>query len=271
LYLILAYGLAWIVWIPVALTRQDYQESPLLLAAVLVGVFGPGMAGIIVTWRERGRSGLRDFWRRATDFRRIRARWYLIILLLYPALQLLAIAISLLAGNDWQAPALLQQVAAQPIQAPIVLILYFLQAGLEELGWRGYMLDRVQPGRGPLRASLVVGLFHAFWHLPTFWIVGTNQIEMGFRLDFLLFVLTATATSFYETWSYYGNGRSTMAATLLHTVGNLLIDLCTEGPGTFQFRTFSLLIVAGAVMIAGVWAWRGRGYALSERRSSPAA
>jgi hypothetical protein len=102
----------------------------------------------------------------------------------------------------------------------------------------------------------MVGLFHAFWHLPTFWIVGTNQIEMGFGLDFVLFVATATATSFYETWSYNDNNRSTMAATLLHTVGNLLIDLCTEGPGTFQFRTFSLLIVAGAAVIGLVMARR---------------
>ena len=48
LYLVLAYAFAWVVWIPVALTGQDYQSSPLLLVTVLVGVFGPGLAGALL-------------------------------------------------------------------------------------------------------------------------------------------------------------------------------------------------------------------------------
>jgi hypothetical protein len=31
-YLLLAYGLTWLFWIPIALTRTDYQTSPILLA-----------------------------------------------------------------------------------------------------------------------------------------------------------------------------------------------------------------------------------------------
>ena len=62
LFLGLAYALAWVFWIPVAMTRQDYQGSPVLLIAVLVGVFGPGIAGIILTYVENGRKGGKDFW-----------------------------------------------------------------------------------------------------------------------------------------------------------------------------------------------------------------
>ena len=49
LYLLLACSLSWVFWIPVALTGQDYQSSPFLLLLVLVGVFGPGVAGIVLT------------------------------------------------------------------------------------------------------------------------------------------------------------------------------------------------------------------------------
>ena len=31
-FIILAYSIAWVCWIPVAVTRQDYQSSPLLLS-----------------------------------------------------------------------------------------------------------------------------------------------------------------------------------------------------------------------------------------------
>jgi hypothetical protein len=36
LYLLLAYGLTWLLWIPVAPTRQDYQTSPILFAVMLL-------------------------------------------------------------------------------------------------------------------------------------------------------------------------------------------------------------------------------------------
>jgi hypothetical protein len=118
------------------------------------------------------------------------------------------------------------------------------------------MLERVQPAWGPLGGSLVVGIFHAFWHLPTFWIVGTNQIEMGFGVDFVLFVTMATSLSFYWTLCYNDNRRSTLAVTLLHWTSNLSVDLLTDGPGTAAFRIHIWLTVLGALVIGAVWARR---------------
>ena len=100
LYLFLAYSLAWIFWIPVALTRQDYQQSPLLMGIVFLGVFGPGMAGIILTYRELGQQGGRDFWRRVFDFRRISLKWAVLILLLYPTMHLISIMVNAWLGGD---------------------------------------------------------------------------------------------------------------------------------------------------------------------------
>ena len=98
-YLFLAYGLTWIFWIPVALTRQDYQQSPLLLAVVFLGVFGPGIAGILMTYHEQGKEGGQDFWRRVFDFRRISLKWYALILLLFPALHMISIGINAWLGG----------------------------------------------------------------------------------------------------------------------------------------------------------------------------
>ena len=67
----------------------------------------------------------------------------------------------------------------------------------------------------------MVGLIHAFWHLPLFWVVGTNQIKMGFGTDFWIFVAFVLTSSVFSAWCYLGNGRSIMAAALLHTAGNL--------------------------------------------------
>lgn len=48
-YVILAHGLTWLFWIPVALAGRDYQASPLLLLLTFVGVFEPGLAVIVIT------------------------------------------------------------------------------------------------------------------------------------------------------------------------------------------------------------------------------
>lgn len=259
LYLLLAYGLAWLLWIPVALTGRDYQSSPLLLLVMFAGVFGPGLAGIFLTYAREGKEGRRDFWQRAFDPRRIRPRWYVLIVVLWPVLHGVRIGVSRLLGASMPDPPLLRDVTAKPATVPILLILYLLQAGLEELGWRGYMLERVQPAWGPLGGSLVVGISHAFWHLPTFWIVGTNQIEMGFGLDFLLFIAAGVSFSFYATWCYNGNARSTLAVTLLHSTGNLCVDGCTDGPGTLGYRVYTVLMVLGAVAIPAMSARRSSG------------
>ena len=66
-YLLLAYGWAWAWCIPVILTRKDYQESPVLFVTVFMAIFGPGLAGILMTYREGNREARREFWRRLVD------------------------------------------------------------------------------------------------------------------------------------------------------------------------------------------------------------
>jgi uncharacterized protein len=256
LYLILAYGLTWLFWIPVALTKQDYQESPLLLAVVFIGVFGPGIAGITLTYREQGKEGGWDFWRRVYEFRRISLKWYALILLLFPALHLTSIAINHWLGGEPPQFAFVKEAIAMPTGILTVTILYLLQSTLEELGWRGYMLDRLQAIWKPTAASLVLGVVHALWHLPLFWIVGTNQSRYLSVTAFALFVAFVTSGSFFNTWCYNDNRRSTLAVILLHTVANLSLDtFLLPGTGEYIFKTATAV---SAVIIVIAWSLPAR-------------
>jgi CAAX protease family protein len=250
LYLLLAYGWTWLWLIPVALTRRDYQSSPLLLVIVFIGIFGPGLAGILLTYREGGREKVDDFWRRALDFRRIRPFWIGIILLLWPAMHLLANLTSKAMGGELPTSELAGQLKSQLFIIPVVVVLYFVQAGLEDLGWRGYMLERLLQRWSPVTSSLLVGISHAFWHIPFFLIVGTGQMKIGFGVNFLLFISQAVVFSIYATWCYVGNRHSTLAAILLHTVGNLCNDIFTLQPGTMKFPIYTLFMVLGSFVIS---------------------
>jgi membrane protease YdiL (CAAX protease family) len=223
----------------------------LLLAVVFLGVFGPGIAGIFMTYREQGKEGGRDFWRRVFDFRRISPKWYALIVLFFPALHLIAISINHWLGGDPPEFAFIKEALAMPAGILTVTILYLLQSALEELGWRGYMLDRLQAIWKPTIASLVLGIFHALWHLPLFWVVGTNQSRYLSVTEFVLFVAWVTSGSFYNTWCYNDNRRSTLAVILFHTVTNLALDTFLL-PGTGEY-IFKIVTVVGAVLIAIIW------------------
>lgn len=257
-YLLLSYGLAWLFWIPVALTGKDYQASPLLLFAVFIGVFGPGIAGIILTYAEQGKEGGLDFWRRMFDFSRIRKRWYLIILFLWPLMHIVAIVLNQLFGGEFPESEFAKQLAAQPLAIPMAIIMYFLQAALEELGWRGYLLEKLQKNNSLIKSSLFIGLFHTFWHLPLFLVVGTNQIKMGFGIDFVFFVISAVTATFYFSWCYMENAHSTLAVTLFHTAGNLSLDIFDPNPATLKQRVFVMLMVLGALGIINSWSKQER-------------
>ncbi len=253
LYLLLAYGWTALWVIPVAVSRRDYQGSPLLLALVFIGIFGPGLAGIYLTYRQDDRAGRDDFWRRATDTHRIHLRWIIFMLVLWPVMHLSANWLSAALGSAPPPSELAGQVARQPLFLVVVVVLYFLQSLLEDLGWRGYMLEKLLHTWRPPMAALLVGIFHAFWHLPFFFVVGTNQMKMGLGLDFWLFVAQAVSFSFYATWSYVGNSHSTLAAIVLHTIGNLCNDFLTLAPGTPKFQIYTAFMIIGALLICLNW------------------
>ncbi len=250
-FVFLAYGITWFFWIPVVLAKLDYQTSPILLALMFLGASGPGIAGIALTYRELGKEGGRDFWHRVVDFRRISPRWVALILLLFPTLHLGSIAIHHWLGGNPPEFAFIKEAIAMPAGLLAITILYLLQATLEELGWRGYMLDRMQTMWKPGMASIVLGMVHALWHLPLFWIVGTNQNRYRSSIDFVLFVAFVLTGSVFSTWCYNDNHRSTLAVILLHTVANLSLDTFLL-PGTGE-RIFKIVAALGAAVILIAW------------------
>jgi membrane protease YdiL (CAAX protease family) len=257
-YLLLAYGWAWLLWIPVALTRTDYQSSSLLVLVLLLGVFGPGVAGILLTYRDRDPVQRSLFWKRLLDWRRVAGRWVIFMLIVWPALHSLANLLAGYFGSPPPASELLAQVAAQPAFAMLVVALYFLQAALEDLGWRGYMGEQLLRSTGPGTTAALVGIFHAFWHLPLFFIVGTNQATIGLGPDFWLFVVQAVAFSFFATWCYVDNAHSTLAAILLHTVANLSNDIFTLAGGTLKFQLYTMLMILAALALQALMSRSGK-------------
>ncbi|TYL35859.1 CPBP family intramembrane metalloprotease domain-containing protein, partial [Natronococcus pandeyae] len=182
--------------------------------------------------------------------RRIGLRWYAVILLLFPALNGLALLLGTLAGDSVPAFERAAEFAADPVSLlPYAVFMVIFGPLPEELGWRGYALDGLQARWNALGASLILGVAWAAWHVPLFFMIGTYQAELGvLTLPFWEFIFGATITSVLYTWIYNHTGRSILGAVLFHFSGNFSGELVPLGPiGSHVPTVLTLLVVVGVV------------------------
>ena len=90
-----------------------------------------------------------------------------------------------------------------------------LQAG-EEIGWRGYALPRLADRFGLARASLMLGLLWACWHLPLFLLPG----HPNYGQSFPTFLLGGVGLSVAIAWLYANSKGSVLLPMLMHSAVN---------------------------------------------------
>jgi membrane protease YdiL (CAAX protease family) len=220
------------------------------------GIAGPAVAAIALLYLEGRPAQREDFWDRVFELKRLRPRWLAAIFLLYPVLTAIGI------GIDWvlsgRTPGI--DLLARLLANPLVLLAYagfilLLGPVPEELGWRGYALDRLQLRGSPLNASLLLGVAWVAWHLPQFFIAGTYQHGLGIgTVEFWLFVVTAIALSVLMTWIYDHTDRSVLSAIVVHAIVNFTRATVTVSVAAEIARTLLLVLLAAVVAVS----WRRR-------------
>jgi membrane protease YdiL (CAAX protease family) len=155
-----------------------------------------------------------------------------VVLLFSPLCALLAIGAGHLTGDGLSEVGTISELMSNPARIILFLIFSMLFGPLpEELGWRGYALDRLQERHSALISSLLLGAMWSLWHLPLFLMEGTYQRsefrsgEIWFVLNFIVSILALTIVM---TWVYNNTKRSILSAILIHFMGNLtgeILDL----------------------------------------------
>jgi uncharacterized protein len=249
----LTFVLSWTAWIAAAFTGQTSMQFPTVLLFIAGGC-GPSIAGAYLIYRNTDRTARRDLWIRLLDFRRLSPAWAILGLLGLPATALAGIALNAALGGVRPAYTVLPIVAAQPLVLLSLAGMALIAGPLaEELGWRGYALDRLLLRWGRGRAGPLLGVIWWAWHLPLFWLQGTTHNRMGLgTADFWLFLVNTVAISVLITWAYTANRRSVLAAVLIHFSYNFMYTLLDpfQGPVWWFQSLFGLLLVAAVVTVA---------------------
>jgi membrane protease YdiL (CAAX protease family) len=246
-YLAVAVGGTWLFWLP-AIALGVRFDSAVGLVLLLVGLAVPGVAGIAfvyLVYDERGRS---DFWNRVVNPRRVGLRWLVVILLVPLGIGVLAGVADLLLGGTGPAWGEgVTEFGVNPLAILPALFFATLPPILEELGWRGYALDRLQLKWSAVSASLILGVVWALWHLPLFFIEGSFQHDaVGFATTgFWLFMAGIVALSFAFTWIYNNTERSILGIIVLHGWVNFTAEVIVVPDPLYYGLWF---VLAGAIV-----------------------
>lgn len=204
-----------------------------------------------MTWLTLGREAMVTLFKRYFLWR-VGWQWWIVALLLLPALQLTSVLLTpWLTGvpADFTHPMIREVI---PLDAPLLALvvpwLFFeVFTNGEEIGWRGYVLPRLQTKHSALVASLIVGLIWSVWHLPKF--VGTG---LSGERSFFWFTLAHLALAILYTWLYNNARGSLLLVVLCHATQNtagLFLPVQFAVPGGIERNVLVVLYIAAALAV----------------------
>lgn len=236
LFFMATYGWTWFFWGMAYLMGVSGETEGILgPSLILLGLAGPMVMSMTSLYLNHSKEEQREYWKRIADFKRISFKWWLLILFLMPAITIFA---GYLSGHweHYRFASILPSLGLTIFVTPLVPF-------LEELGWRGYVLDCLQKRYSALASSLILGTAWALWHLPVFFLKGSVFSLAGVgSLAFWLYFVNLVTLSVLFTWIYNNTERSILSAIIFHTILEIM--------GHFDFwPAFSSKVVYNSVLL----------------------
>jgi membrane protease YdiL (CAAX protease family) len=175
--------------------------------------------------------------------------WYLLALLLVPALRLLSVPFNRLLGWEMISdPVLTGGLVGVAGPMAISFLYTAIAAGgmNEETGWTGFALPGLQARHSPLVASVIPWFFWILWHMPLHFAGVWNPVA-----DALVRALIGTLFARYIfTWLYNRSEGNIWTAILFHSSANVAFEFL---PVTWVQFVLEAAIAVAVVVGARMW------------------
>jgi len=238
----------WVAYLTAAFFSYNENYAFYKYAFIYIAVFVPFTVAMFMIYGSGNAELKKDFLYRMVNFKLIKLKYLLFILLVMPVTVVLATAASLLFGQSATQFAVLPGFSAMSRAVMGLLIGVIIAPMFEELGWRGYGVDSLaKRGRTLFASTMIYAVLWAIWHIPLFLINGYYHIEMLranviYALNFFVGIFPM---AFLHNWIYYKNGRSIPAIILFHAMDNLSMSV-------LQTEQFTRCIVAVILIVISV-------------------
>ncbi|WP_416839001.1 CPBP family intramembrane glutamic endopeptidase [Haloferax sp. DFSO52] len=251
-FLVLTYVLTWVWWIPATLLVRSGGSITYTSLLVLAGGFGPFLAAIVLATAT---GDIRPWGRQLVSVRASPLVWgaaVVVPVILFGATLVLTVALG------WTF-----DVAALGPAGVLGALLFssLIRGGFEEPGWRGYGLPVLQRRLGAFRASLVIGVVWAAWHIPLFAMPGSSQSGTSFGF----YLLSVLAISVITTWLYNESGGRVLLPIVFHTTWNSISVYLSVGVVGDGVLPSEAALAVAAWLFAGILVYRYGAERLSSR------
>lgn len=231
-YLVSTFLCSWIMWGLVALggrleiTCLSYG-TPIGMILFVIGGISPAICVLIIQKRELSNQEFKKFLKSIINPK------YSICLYLYAiGGAIIILGIPVLIGYS---------TIKQPFYMGFIMILpMIIGGGLEELGWRGLLQPELEKKISHFASTLVVGIIWSIWHIPLWFINGTNQQN----INYIWFCINALTLSFYIGSVRYISG-SILLSILSHATINAFWEVM---PATNKIIPSLIILVFIAVL-----------------------
>lgn len=186
IYLVLAFSLVWIPTILFAMNGGEY-ESGAMNFILSVSMLCPGLAMLITRYATKEGYGVngKGFLQLGIDLRNKKWIWYVVAIVLPIVYMDLGVGLLYLIFPQCFNPEMLKvhEVTQETLwMFPIVGITSTVMVSFgalgEELGWRGYMIPKLEALFGTKKAIIIGGIIWGIWHFPA------NYIGHNFGTDY---------------------------------------------------------------------------------------
>ena len=242
--------ITWAMWFAAAYCSFHEDLTAYKYVFVILGLVVPFAVAMFMIYGSGNDEMKRDFQNRLFNFKLIKLKYLLIILLTMPVTVVLAIAISLLFGKPVTQFALSPGFSLAGWAAVQLLISVILAPTFEETGWRGYGVDSLRKkGRSLLISTLIFAALWALWHMPLFFIKGYYHYEMLHTniIYAINFIVVVFALAFLANWIFYRDNRSIPGNILFHIMANLCMSILQIEQFTKCIATVLLLLFSVVV------------------------
>lgn len=238
-FLVIAYAFSWAFWLAAwvladgasdggvlfnadlvwALFFEGEARSVVLLSLLsLVGVYGPMIGGIVATRLDPTVSS--DELARKVRRVGVGGHWYalvvgILLLVAGPAALIVALTTDLVPD----APG----IGTVALFLVVFFVFQMLTSGTEEIGWRGYLNEKLRHGRDFWDTGWAVGLPWAVWHYPVVVMIFLQQgLEAVAIVGSLAgFSIGIVAAAMLHAW-FYERTRSVFLNIFIHAIFNTL-------------------------------------------------
>jgi membrane protease YdiL (CAAX protease family) len=252
---------------------------------VLLSAFAPIIAVLIITFTATPRGKRRELWASFGLARSGKSVWVIALLLpMVLAVGAYAIAVALGVAELGQLDVTASGAAIWGSTLLVNLVTMSVLFLSEEIGWRAYMLPRVQQLTSRRRAAVVTGFVHGCFHLPLI-LIATTYDEFGSRwilAPMVVAVITVGGVFYAYLWD---RTHSVWPAAMAHGAVNIAFGLGAAAvvassqadlayvAGEGGIATFLVVGIAAVVLLTRAKVWRTEPAAQSEdvRTLSPVA